>query len=96
MLNVAGGQGLSGWTVKLVDASGAEKLLRTNESGFYRFSELTAGAAMVTIELPGEWRSVSPLPTGAAAAPGAACAVVDFWTEQARSETPPTQDPFER
>ncbi len=44
VLNVAGGEGLANWTVRLVDGSGAEKTWRTKASGFYRFAGRDGGA----------------------------------------------------
>jgi tetratricopeptide (TPR) repeat protein len=87
-LNVAGGGGLAGWTVRLTDASGVERKLRTNKSGFYRFSDAIAGPATLTLDLPGGWHSVSPVPSSAVLAPGEVCAVVDFWAEQTSNPAP--------
>ena len=85
VLNVAGGQGLSGWIVRVVDASGVEKTWHTKESGFYRFGDLQAGSTTVTVDVPAGWRAVSPLPASLIAAPGEACVNVDIWAEQADS-----------
>lgn len=85
ILNVAGGHGLAGWTVRLADASGVEQIARTDEAGFYRFTDIATGLAAVRVELPAGWRSVSPLPGSIVAAPGAACAMIDFWSEQSSS-----------
>ncbi len=94
VLNVAGGGGLAGWTVRLTDGSGREKSFRTKAAGFYRFSDLVAGSVTVTVEVPAGWRAVSPLPATAVAAPGPTCAVVDFWGEQSTSEPAPQPTPI--
>ncbi len=62
VLNVAGGGGLANWTVRLVDAAGVEKVWRTKGSGFYRFSDIAAGLATVSLDVPPGWRPVSPCP----------------------------------
>lgn len=94
VLNVAGSQPLAGWTVHIVDASGATKTLRSSASGFYRFTDLPAGPATVTIEAPGGWRSVSPVNAAAVVAAGPVCAVVDFWGEAATSGPAPQPTPI--
>jgi hypothetical protein len=93
VLNVAGGQGLAGWLVRMVDASGVEKTWRTKGSGFYRFSDLPEGAGTVTVDVPSGWHAVSPLPSGVIAAPGEACLIVDIWAEQSSSGAGPEPTP---
>ena len=85
ILNVAGGQGLAGWLVRMVDASGAEKTWPTNGSGFYRFSDLPPGPAKITVDVLPGWHSVSPLPAQPIVGPGEACVIVDVWAEQSGS-----------
>ena len=89
VLNVSGGQGIAGWTVTIMDASGVEKTWRTEGSGFYQFSDLPEGTTTLTVAVPEGWRSVSPLPAALAAAPAGTCAIVDFWAEQTDSEHAP-------
>lgn len=88
VLNTAGGDGLAGWTVRVVDAAGATFAQRTNASGFYRFTSLAAGPATVSFDVPGGWRPVSPTSSGAIIAAGSVCAVTDFWGEKAADQSP--------
>jgi hypothetical protein len=88
VMNVAGASGLRGWTVRLHDATGAVKTMITSPSGFYRFTELAPGTVSVNLEVAAGWRMVSPQLSTVVVAPGATCAVVDFWGEQAPGEGP--------
>jgi hypothetical protein len=93
VLNVAGGQGIADWLVRLVDSSGIEKASRTDPSGSYRFSELPVGAATITVDLASGWRTVSPLPARAVVAPSDGCVIVDIWAERAPSDSGPGPTP---
>jgi tetratricopeptide (TPR) repeat protein len=88
VLNAAGGQGLAGWLVRLVDASGVERLWRTKASGFYRFSDIAPGPATVSIDVPPGWRPLSPVRSAVVAAAGPACLIVDFWNEETSNPVP--------
>ncbi|MGE5603443.1 MAG: SH3 domain-containing protein [Nitrososphaerales archaeon] len=88
VLDVAGGEPLSGWPVTLVDATGVQRTWRTSASGFYRFSDIVPGPAILRIDVAAGWQSVSPIPTNIVTVPATDCALVDFWVQQVPEPTP--------
>ncbi len=86
----AGGAGLSGWTITLQDPTGALRTTRSNRAGFYRFSELAAGAHVVGVETQSGWRMVSPQSVPVEVSMTETCATVDFWNEPEGAGPPPT------
>jgi protocatechuate 3,4-dioxygenase beta subunit len=54
-----GGEGLSGWTIRLTKPDGSEVSALTREDGSYRFEQLKAGTYAVSEELPAGWTAVN-------------------------------------
>lgn len=82
VFNVSGATPLTGWYITLQAPDGSARTARTSSSGFYRFSDLIAGAYTVSERLEPGWRAVSPEAATVTVAPAAACVSVDFWNAQ--------------
>jgi tetratricopeptide (TPR) repeat protein len=86
--NVAGGDGLQGWTVNVQEPSGAVRTLKTNRSGFYRFNDLGLGAYIVSVTMQDGWRAISPQTVTVEVGASETCVGVDFWNEPGPAPTP--------
>jgi hypothetical protein len=86
----AGATGLGGWSVTLLEPSGATRSMRTNRNGFYRFSELSAGPHLVALDSQPGWRLVSPQSAPVDVRMAEVCSTVDFWNEPEGEGPPPT------
>lgn len=86
--NAAGGIGLQGWQVTVREPSGTVHNLKTNRAGFYRFSDLSTGANVISIGVPDGWRPISPNMVTVEVTAAEACVSVDFWNEAGPPPTP--------
>lgn len=86
--DVASAAPLSGWTVRLMDAAGAQRIWETGASGVYLFNNIAPGPAKVSIDMSAGWLSVSPNPADIIAETASGCTTVDFWVEQERPGLP--------
>jgi hypothetical protein len=88
--STAGSTGLAGWTITLQEPGGAIRTVRSNRAGFYRFSELAAGAHVISVETQPGWRLVSPQSVPVDVQMVETCSGVDFWNEPEGAGPPPT------
>ena len=100
--NVSGQTPLFGWTITLQGPDGStapSKTLttRTNSAGYFRFSNLAAGAYMISERVEVGWRAISPQANPVTVALASACVEIDFWNERSEggsgSQPGPTPTP---
>ena len=91
--NSSGKAPLFGWTITLQgpDGSTATRTTRTTSAGYYRFSNLPAGAYTISERVEVGWRAISPQSSPVTVALTSACVEIDFWNE--RSEGGPGSPP---
>lgn len=90
---------LFGWTITLQgpDGSTATRTARTTSAGYYRFSNLPAGAYTISERVEVGWRALSPQSSPVTVALASACVEIDFWNERSEggsgSQPGPTPTP---